>query len=125
MRDIGRRIRKYRLSRYAVEQNPVRRGIRWVWIGLAAWLLWAGLISEHSFYRLWRAGRELKAAQSDLARSRGQIQSLEAELRDPRARADQAERAIRERGMARPGEIIYREDAKGPAVRDSSGDRAR
>jgi cell division protein FtsB len=125
MRDIGRRIRAHRLGRYARAEGPLRRRLGWIWAGLAAWLLWAGLISDHSFFQLWRAGRELESAKSELEDSRRRIRDLESELGDPRAREEQAERAIRLRGMARPGEIVYREQTKRGARPDSTNSGAR
>ena len=109
MRDIGRRIERYRLSRYAPPESPIRRRIRWVWVGLGAWLLWAGVVSDHSFYQLWRIEREQRSAQRELAEVRAQIEMLEREARDPKAREERAERILREKsGMARRGEIVYR-----------------
>jgi cell division protein FtsB len=121
MRDLARGVGRYRYAtRRPNPDHPLKR-LRWVWIVLAAWFLWAGIVSDHSFYHLWRAGRELKAAQADLARTRSQIQAMEAEDRDPSARAEQAEKAIRERGMAKPGEIVYREDGARPKPVEDSG----
>lgn len=115
MRDIGRRIQRYRLTRYAPPESALRRRIRWVWVGLGAWLLWAGVVSDHSFYQLWRIERENRAARRQLEEVRAQIQALERESRDPRAREERAERILREKnGMARRGEIIYRIHEPGP-----------
>jgi cell division protein FtsB len=109
MRDIGRRIRRYRLSRYAPPESPIRRRIHWIWVGLGAWLLWAGVVSDHSFYQLWRIERENRSARRQLDEVKAQIQALERESNDPRAREERAERILREKdGMARRGEIIYR-----------------
>jgi cell division protein FtsB len=109
MRDIGRRIQRYRLSRYAAPESPIRRRIRWVWVGLGAWLLWAGVVSDHSFYQLWRVEGEARRARRELLEVQAQTRSLEAQTRDPRAREEQVERILREKSyMARRGEIIYR-----------------
>jgi cell division protein FtsB len=87
----------------------MRGGFRWIWAGLALWLLWAGLVSDHSFYRIWRLGRENERYQLELERVRHEIDRLEAELRSPQAMRERAERQLREEnGMAKPGEIIYR-----------------
>src|SRR5216110_2001935 len=87
MGDIGRRISRYRLARYAPDGIPLMRRLRIVWLVAVVWLAWAALISEHSFYRTWR---------------------LDADARDPAAERVRAERQLREQhGMAKPGEIIY------------------
>ena len=109
MRDIGSRIQRYRLSRYASPQDPLRRRLRWAWLALVSWLLWAGVTSDHSFARLWRLNRERAQVRRDLGRVQQETERLERELRDPGARRDLAERELREKsGMARPDEIIYR-----------------
>ena len=48
MRDIGRRIQRYRLSRYAPPRGPVRRRLKWLWLLGAGWLTWIGVVSDHS-----------------------------------------------------------------------------
>ncbi len=107
MRDIERRIQRYRLSRYG--STGRRWPIRWVWAALGAWLLWAGVASDHSFYQLWKLQRENARQRATLASVREQLRTLERETSDPALRREQAERVLREQnGMARPGEIIYR-----------------
>ena len=108
MRDIGRRIQRYRLSRYGAPQGPLPRPPRWVWIAAALWLAWVGFLSEHSLYRIWRMGAENARAQSDLDGTRREMERLDQDARDPKARLRDAERALRHDGFARPGEIIYR-----------------
>jgi cell division protein FtsB len=116
MRDIGSRIQRYRLSRYAAPENRVRRRLRWVWLVGGLWLVWVAVLSDHSFWRLWqmsreraRMGRELQDANRDLAK-------LSHQTLDPEARRLAAEHALRENMMmTRKGEIIYRiEDEKAP-----------
>ncbi|HEY2954254.1 MAG TPA: septum formation initiator family protein [Candidatus Eisenbacteria bacterium] len=108
MRDIGMRIRRYRLGRYATSASPRARW-RWVWVVAALWLAWAGLLSEHSLFRIWRLAHENAAARRDVERLRAEVARLEAELSDPQAGRLRAERWLRERdGMARRGEIVYR-----------------
>ena len=108
MRDIGLRIRRYRLARYAPAGSPFRRRLRWVWLIGVVWLAWAALVSEHSFYRTWRLDRENTRARRELERLRAEVGRLDAESRDPEAGRIQAERKLREQhGMAKPGEIIY------------------
>lgn len=108
MKDIGGRIRRYRLGRYAPAASPFRRRLRWVWLIGLAWLTWAAFLSEHSFYRTWRLDRENRQARADLARLRSEVERLDAESRDPAANRARSERQLRERhGMAKPGEIVY------------------
>src|SRR4029077_17231981 len=57
MGDIGRRINRYRLGRYAPDRVPLGRRLRVVWLIAMVWLAWAAFISEHSFYRTWRLDR--------------------------------------------------------------------
>ena len=109
MRDIGRRIQRYRLARYA----PTRRLSvpRWAWIALGVWGLWAGLISDHSFYQLWRLERASTREHVHLERTRLELQRVERQTRDPRVRLSEAERHLREEdGWSGPNEIIYRID---------------
>lgn len=109
MRDISRRIQRYRLSRYSMPRDPVRRRLRWFWVAALAWLAWVGLFSEHSFYRLWRMKQERVRTERELQRTRAEIRTLDKDRRDPEAQRERAEKLLRERaGMARPGEIIYR-----------------
>jgi cell division protein FtsB len=109
MRDIGDRIRKYRLIRYAGPDVRLRRRLRWVGAGLAAWLLWAGVLSDHSFFRLWRLSHELAQQQAQLERLHREAAAREAELHDPQALRELGEHMLREKGgMVRPGEIVYR-----------------
>ena len=120
MGDIDSRLRRHRLSRYATPEGPLRRGMKLGWVGLALWLAWIGFLSDHSLWRIWRLSRETAHAEQELERTRQTVQRLDAELTDPDAQRDAAERTLRERtGMARPGEIIYR--IRGNARADSSG----
>ena len=114
MRDIGHRIQRYRLSRYAVPTDPVRRRLRWLWVIATVWLVWVTLLSKGSFYRLWRLDVERRRIQTELVQARADIGALEKESRDPRARREWAERQARRAGMARPGEIIYRVGGAAP-----------
>lgn len=108
MRDIGRRIQRYRLSRYGATQGGLGRPPRWVWLALVLWLAWVGFVSEHSLYRIWRMGAENTRAQRELTEARREIARLDQDARDPKARLRTAERALRREGFAKPGEIIYR-----------------
>jgi len=114
MRDIGRRIQRYRLSRYRPAQGGLPRPPRWVWLAAAAWLVYVGVLSDRSLYRIWRMGEENARAQRDLRRTQAEIEQLDRDARDPQARADEAERALRGDGFARPGEIVYRIQSGAP-----------
>ena len=115
MRDIDRRIRRYRLARYALPDDPVRRRMRWAWLLGALWLLWIGLFSDHSVLRLAGLGRDLGRTERELGQTRSEVARLESELRDPARMKELGEKALREgSGMARPGEIVYRIDPGRP-----------
>jgi len=108
MRDIGNRIRRYRLSRYAAPSDPIRRRLHWAWLVALAWCAWVGLLSDHSFFRLWRLRQEEHRTQAEVVRTRAEIRAIEQDAHDPRSKLERAERELRSAGMARPGEIIYR-----------------
>ena len=109
MSDIGRRIQRYRLSRYAAPEDRVRRRLRWAWLVAALWIVWVAFLSDHNFYRLWQLAREDAHARGELARMRDEVAKLDDEAADPAARRRHAEVVARERdGMARPGEYVYR-----------------
>lgn len=108
MRDIGRRIQRYRLSRYGTPRGTLARPPRWVWLAAALWLGWVGFASEHSFYRIWRMSAENARAQRQLEVVRREVARMDQEARDPKTKPRDAERALRREGFARKGEIIYR-----------------
>lgn len=119
MRDIGSRLRRYRLSRYAPPGDPLRKGLRWGWVALGLWLVWIGVLSDHSLWRIWNLSRESARAERELQSTRAAVERLDAELTNPETQRELAERALRERtGMARPGEIVYR--IRGGAHGDST-----
>src|SRR5439155_27190479 len=103
--DIGRRIRRYRLSRYATPQNGLGRPPRWVWVVAALWLAWVGFVSDHSLYRIWRTGADAARTRHDLEEARSEIVRHEREARDPGHQAREAEAALRAQGYARQNEI--------------------
>ena len=118
MRDIGTRIQRYRLSRYAASGSGVRRGLAWFWLAGTLWLVWAGFVSEHNFVRLGQMARERERSTAQLRHMREQIRVLDARLRDPAAQRDLTEHALREKaGMARPGEIVYHIRSGAPSRR--------
>jgi cell division protein FtsB len=108
MRDIGIRIQRYRLSRYAPPEDRVRRGLRWAWLAGALWLVWIGFVSEHNLVRLRRLSDERQRSEARLQQLNSEVARLNAQRRDPAAQRSLAEHALREKsGMAKPGEIIY------------------
>ena len=113
MRDIGSRIQRYRLSRYALPVDHVGSKLRWAWLLAALWLVWVGFVSEHNFYRLLQLSREQSHSRAQLAAINSEVARLTAQVNDPATRRRTAEDEARKRGMARKGEIVYRIDAKG------------
>ncbi len=118
MRDIGTRIQRYRLSRYAAPRDRTRRRLRWAWVAAALWLVYVGFLSEHSFWRLWQLRQEAARERADLQRTREQVERLTRDADDPAIRRLTVERQLRERvQMARKGEIVYRYDGDSTAAR--------
>jgi cell division protein FtsB len=107
MRDIGRRIQRYRLSRYATQRGGWRAP-RWVWLLALGWLVYVVAVSDHSLWRIWRMREENRRAATELETVRAEIDRLDRQARDPKARMREAEEALRKDGFARPDEIIYR-----------------
>jgi len=108
MRDIGARISRYRLSRYAPPEDRLRRRLRWAWVAFALWAVWVGLLSEHSFLRLWSLGREDTKNRAEQRRLTEDLASLEHDIADPQRRRLAAEDYLRHNAqMARKNEIVY------------------
>lgn len=108
VRDIGVRIQRYRLSRYAAPIDRTRRRLRWFWVIGALWLVWVGLVSDHNCYRIWKLSHEEQANRQEIARLAKETDRLAREASDPRLRRKAAEAYLREQaGMARPDEIVY------------------
>jgi cell division protein FtsB len=114
MRDIGRRIQRYRLSRYRNPQGSFPRPPRWVWLVVAVWLAYVGVLSERSLYRIWRMSDENARAQRDLATVREENARFDNDARKPGSRMRDAERALRREGFARRDEMIYRIESSVP-----------
>ena len=112
-RDItGRVLGKPLRSPYGYGGTPSRA--HWLWLLPAAWLLWTGVLSDHSLWRISRLRHELSSAREELQRVNGEEAVLSARLADPREKAEHAEAMLRAQGMSRPGEIIYRFDGARP-----------
>lgn len=115
MRDIGTRIQRYRLSRYATPMDLLRRRLRWAWVVGGLWLVYVAFLSEHSFLRLWRFREENARNRAELQHTRAEIERLSHEADDPAIRRTRAEHQLREKvQMAKPGEIIYRYESTQP-----------
>jgi cell division protein FtsB len=110
VRDIGSRLQRYRLSRYADPESVRRwRIARWLLPAAGLWLLYAGVLSEHSLLRLWQLDRAQSRTARQLEVTQAEIERLDGQLNDPAKRRELQERVLRERnGFARPGEIVYR-----------------
>ena len=120
MRDIGRRIQRYRLSRYA--QAERRRIPNWAWLALGAWILWAGLVSDHSFVQLLRVERLSHHERERLAETQASLANANELARNPEARKLEAEKRLREdEGWSRTEEIIFRIDDKGTVQAQPQG----
>ena len=113
MRDIGRRIRRYRLSRYAPPVDRLRSSLRWAWCLAALWLVWIVLISDHSLLRIWWLESALHSTRHKLADSMRQEEIIAATLRNPDYLVERTARV--DYGMARPGERVYRVSGGRPA----------
>ena len=110
MSDIGSRIQRYRLSRYADPHSHGRRRLlRWLLPAFGLWILYAGVISEHSLWRLWRLEQSQRDTARQLQATRLEVERLNRQLDDPGERRELQEHVLRERnGYAKPGEIVYR-----------------
>lgn len=109
MRDVTRRIQRYRLGRYGRPPRPLLRRWPWLWVLVGLWLAWVGVLSEHSLWRISRLRAENERSLRDVTSVRQEIERLEREAADPRRGRARAERWLREQGgMAKPGEIVYR-----------------
>jgi len=109
MRDISRRLGRYRLGRYGSSEAPFWRRVPWFWPLLGLWAAYALFVSEHSLWRIWSLGAEAKRSESELLVTRAEVDHLTREMQDPKRRREFAERVLRERnGYASPNETVYR-----------------
>jgi hypothetical protein len=108
VKDVGVRIARQKLLRYRKPESAGRRWRRLLVIGVAAWAVWALLVSDHSVSRLLRLKTERDRLAGELVKAKkAQVQ---AEKRVPKAKPtlEEAERMLRERHtFARDGEVIY------------------
>jgi len=114
MRDITRRLARHP-SAYGPPQGPWARLRRVIAIGLGLWLLWAGLVSDHSLIRLWQVGHRDVQVAAEARTVQAEAERIDHQLRDPGQRRDLAETVLREEhGLARAGEQVYRVDGSAP-----------
>jgi cell division protein FtsB len=114
MRDITRRLARHP-SAYGPPKGPWVRLRRLFAIGIGAWLLWAGLLSEHSALRLWQVGRRDTRVANEARTVQTEAERVGRQLKDPDERHDLAEQVLREEhGLARKGEQVYRVDGSTP-----------
>ena len=109
MRDISRRLGRYRLSRYGPSETAFWRRVPWFWPLLGLWAVYAVFVSEHSLWRIWSLGAEARRSEAELQTAHAEVERLRTEMNDPHRRRDLAERVLRERnGFASPDETVYR-----------------
>jgi cell division protein FtsB len=117
MRDIGIRIQRYKLRRYGPPETIGERARLGLAIALAAWLIWALFLSDHSAVRLLGLEHKQKATEQRLAEVSAEVKRGTAELKaadDPAV----AERILRERhNFAHEGELLYVIQADGSVQR--------
>ncbi len=122
MRDISKRLRLHP-SRFALPEDRLRRRLGLLWPLAGLWLLYIGLLSEHSLLRIWQLSRDNESMRISLRETEAEIVRLDREIRDPAAARGRAERTLRERdGWAKPGEFVYRIQ---PTQGDSAAGQAR
>ncbi|MEP7027489.1 MAG: hypothetical protein ABI960_02730 [Candidatus Eisenbacteria bacterium] len=107
MRDIGIRIQRYKLSRYAPPRTLSERARLWLTLGLAGWMIWALFLSDHSAVRMMGLAHRQSSTVAQLASTEKSVRRLELDLKsadDPAV----AERILHDRhNFARPGEMLY------------------
>jgi cell division protein FtsB len=105
--DIGRTIARRRL---AARPPRARRISPWVWALLGLWLVWAGWLSDHSFYHLWQLQRASARDQQRLLRTRYELVHQARQAQNPHERQMEIETHLRDIGWSRPDELIFRID---------------
>jgi cell division protein FtsB len=82
---------------------------RWFWLVAGVWLAWVGVISEHSFWRIYQLKHEIAQAEAEGRKLKEDTSRLQAQLVDPEAKRFRAEEIARtQHGWAAPGEIVYK-----------------
>lgn len=108
MKDIGVRVARQRLLRYRVPQPEHVRWRKWILLAVAAWGVWAVLLSDHSVSRLLHLRSERERLSRQLDQARNEVQRAERDVPRDHPTMEEAERILRERhNYARDGELIY------------------
>jgi hypothetical protein len=108
MRDVGVRIARQKLLRYRMPEPRGKRWWRWLVLGVAAWAVWALLVSDHSVARLLRLESERSRLSGELERSKRELGRVEKRVPSATPSPEEAERLLRERhAYARDGEWVY------------------
>lgn len=119
--DILSRLNKHR-SPFAEPESALSRSRRWLWPLAGLWLLYVGVLSDHSLWRLWQVGHAASTTAVAVQRTQAEAVRVDRQLHDPDERRDLAEQVLREEhGLARPGEQVYR--VEGEPAADSSRTR--
>ena len=107
MRDIGLRIQSYRLRRYRPPETIGEKARLGLAVALAAWLIWALFLSDHSAVRLLGLEHRKKTTEARYAEAQGAVEKSRQELKAA-ADPEVARRILYERhNFAREGELLY------------------
>jgi cell division protein FtsB len=107
MRNIGIRIQRYKLQRYRAPETMSEKARLGLAVALAAWMIWALFLSDHSAVRLLGLSHKRATTEKKLAQVERQVARGEREVKtidDPAV----IERILRERhNFAHEGELLY------------------
>lgn len=107
MRDIGIRIQRYRLQRYRPPETIGERARLGLAVALAAWMIWALFLSDHSAVRLLGLEHKKTSTEKQLAEVEHEVARGTGDL-EVSGDAAVAERILRERhNFAHEGELLY------------------
>jgi hypothetical protein len=108
VRDIGVRLARQKLLRYRTPEPTGRRWRRLLWLGVAAWAVYAFLLSDHSVRKLLNLRSERERLKVELTRSQKELKRTEKRVPSAKPTPEEAAGQLYERhGYAREGEFIY------------------